>query len=118
MKSREGCPGGEGWLIAAVLGLALALSLFSYLYGLPRAETVFPVHDVPYEEIRLAAMADINSADAEKLACLPGIGEELAARIIAYRQEKGGFAAVEEILNVPGIGEGKFAAIREMIYIG
>ena len=118
MKNRERRPRGEGWLIAAVLGLVLALSLFSYLYGLPRAETVSPVHDASYDELRIAAMADINGADAEKLACLPGIGEELAARIIAYRRENGGFSAIEEILNVPGIGEGKFAAIREMIYIG
>ena len=118
MKSREGRIGGEGRLIAAVLALLLALSLLSYLYGLPRAETIAPLHAVSYEKLRFAAMADINSADAEKLACLPGIGEELAARIIAYRQEHGGFAAIEEIMNVPGIGEGKFAAIREMIYIG
>lgn len=118
MKNREGRRVGEGWLIAAVLGLIMALSLFSYLHGLPRTDTVSPVHDVSYDKLRIAAMADINSADAEKLACLPGIGVELAARIIAYRQENGGFAAVEEILNVPGIGEGKFAAIREMIYIG
>jgi len=118
MKNRDGCRRGEGWLIAAVLGLLLALSLFLHLRSLPRAETAAPVCDVSYEELRIAAMADINSADAEKLACLPGIGEELAGRIIAYRQETGGFSAIEDIMNVPGIGEGKFAAIREMIYIG
>lgn len=62
-------------------------------------------------------MVDINTAGAEELAQLPGIGEELAGRIVAYRGEHGPFEAIEDILEVSGIGEGKFAALAAYITV-
>ena len=61
---------------------------------------------------------NINTAGAAELTALPGIGEVLAERIAAYREEHGPFAAVEDIRNVPGIGEGKLAAIEDRITVG
>ena len=58
---------------------------------------------------------DINHATAEELATLPGIGEVLAERIIAYREAHNGFASVEEIMDVSGIGEKKFTQISALI---
>lgn len=58
---------------------------------------------------------DLNSATAEELAQLPGIGPELAARIIAYREETGFFSTTEELMEVSGIGEGKLAALEGRI---
>lgn len=58
---------------------------------------------------------DINSADLSRLMTLDGIGLELAERIIAYREEHGGFADVKELMQVDGIGEGKFAALKDRI---
>ena len=55
---------------------------------------------------------DLNSATAGELTALPGIGPELAARIVAYREENGPFSAAEEILNVSGIGEIKFQGLE------
>lgn len=60
---------------------------------------------------------DINTADAEELMLLNGIGEVTAAAIISYRNENGGFRNIEEIMNVYGIGEAKFDRIREYIYV-
>ena len=108
---------GEGLLLAVVLGLALLLALGSGVNRLLRVETVAPVHSVPAEELRQAELVNLNSASAERLVCLPGIGEVLAGRIIAYREEHGPFASVEELTEVYGIGEGKLEAIRERVFV-
>ena len=60
----------------------------------------------------------INQAGKQELMALPGIGEVLAQRILDYRQETGGFSAVEELLNVEGIGEKRLEEILEFITIG
>lgn len=60
---------------------------------------------------------DINSADADELLKLKGIGEILAEEILSYREKNGNFRNIEEIMNVKGIGEGIFADIRDSIYV-
>jgi len=47
---------------------------------------------------------DLNLAGAEELQSLPGIGPELASRIVAYRETKGPFLSTDELLAIPGIG--------------
>lgn len=61
---------------------------------------------------------DINLAGEEEFNALPGIGDVLAQRILAYRDEHGGFCAVEELLNVEGIGKKRFEDILDLIIIG
>ena len=58
---------------------------------------------------------NINTADAQTLDQLPGIGEVLAGRIIAYREEHGPFETVEELLEVSGIGEAKLAELEAAV---
>lgn len=60
---------------------------------------------------------NINTATAEQLQLLPGIGESLAQRIIAYREENGAFATINELLNVDGIGQTRLNDIKDLIYI-
>ena len=60
---------------------------------------------------------DLNTATEEQLISLPGIGEEITGRIIAYRDEVGAFVSVDELLNVKGIGEKKLADIRPYLYV-
>ncbi len=64
------------------------------------------------------ALININTATADELTALPGIGETLAARIVSYREQHGPFTQIDEIMNVSGIGEGKFNDFREMITVG
>lgn len=59
----------------------------------------------------------INTADAAALEGLPGVGPVLAERIVAHRNAHGPFATVEDLLDVPGIGESKLAAMREAVVI-
>ncbi len=61
---------------------------------------------------------NLNTASAAELSILPGIGEVLAERIVAYRREHGTFTAVEEVMNVSGIGETKFEAMKDYITVG
>lgn len=59
---------------------------------------------------------NINSATPEELDKLPGIGPAIANRIVEYRQNKP-FSNIEEIMNVKGIGEKKFAEIKDVITV-
>jgi|GEM_PF-5268857 len=60
-------------------------------------------------------LVNINTASAEDLASLPGVGEVLAQRIIEYREKHGPFATIYDLTAVPGIGEGKLEAMKDRI---
>lgn len=62
-------------------------------------------------------MVNINTASAEELQKLPGIGSSIANRIVAYRKENGKFNTIEEIQNVSGIGTSKFNKIKNNICV-
>jgi len=55
---------------------------------------------------------DLNTADAETLQKVPGIGEALARRIIEFRNEHGPFEKVDDLLNVRGIGTTSLEKLR------
>ena len=60
---------------------------------------------------------NINVADVPTLCSLPGIGDALAGRIIEYRETYGPFLTTADIMNVSGIGEGKYKAIAALIVV-
>lgn len=62
-------------------------------------------------------MVNINTATAVDFQKLPGVGESIANRIIAYRNENGKFKNIEDLKNVSGIGESKFNNIRAYVYV-
>lgn len=64
-----------------------------------------------------AQVVDLNTADATALETLPGIGPALAERILAWRDEHGGFRSVEDLLEVSGIGEGRFAELQDRVTV-
>ncbi len=63
-------------------------------------------------------LLNINTATADQLQQLPGIGPTLAQRILEYRQLNGPFSSVAELVNVSGIGESKLESILEYITVG
>lgn len=64
-----------------------------------------------------AELININTASAAELESLPGIGPALAQRIIAYREEHGPFASPEQIMQVSGIGQGRYEQIKGQITV-
>ncbi|HWR64708.1 MAG TPA: helix-hairpin-helix domain-containing protein [Bellilinea sp.] len=67
--------------------------------------------------IEVNGLIDINTATAEQLDTLPGIGPTKASDIITYRQKNGAFDRIEDIQNVSGIGPATFEAIRNLISV-
>jgi competence protein ComEA len=63
------------------------------------------------------AKVNINKADAAQLTTLPRVGPAIAARIIAHREEHGGFKKPEELMNVKGIGPKTFDRLKQLISI-
>ena len=61
---------------------------------------------------------DLNSATAEQLDTLPGVGPATAAAILTYRTRHGRFKSVTELLEVPGIGPSKLEALRPLVTVG
>ena len=69
------------------------------------------------EEEHIGEKVNINTAKQTELETLSGIGPSTALKIINYRQENGNFKQIEDLKNVPGIGDSKFEAIKENICI-
>jgi competence protein ComEA len=65
-----------------------------------------------------AGKVNINTATAEQLAAVPGIGDTLAARIVEQRGKAGSFKSVQDLLTVKGIGEKSLAKLEPQLTVG
>jgi competence protein ComEA len=65
----------------------------------------------------LLLLLNLNTATAHQLDTLPGVGPVLAQRIIEFREKKGGFRRVEELLAIPGISEKRWKEIRNLVTV-
>ncbi len=65
----------------------------------------------------LTEKVNINTATAEQLQTLPGIGPSLAKTIIEHRTKSGKFSRIEELINVKGVGEKKFQKIKDRLVV-
>ncbi|MGH8501726.1 MAG: ComEA family DNA-binding protein [Gammaproteobacteria bacterium] len=70
-----------------------------------------------FASIAAAESVNINSADAQALASLKGVGPAKAAAIIAYRDANGPFSSVEELVEVRGIGEKTVEMNKQMLTV-
>lgn len=67
--------------------------------------------------INSSSKVNINTATQTELELLSGIGPSIASKIISYRKENGKFKTIEDIKNIPGIGEAKFNSIQDQITV-
>jgi competence protein ComEA len=75
-------------------------------------------NQTPLAELPSAGPLNINTASADELDELPGIGEVIAERIVAYRESHGAFSSVEELAEVSGISERMVDDLRPLITAG
>ena len=109
MKNRKNFPA----LLLSAAAVTVFL-LFLLLYGMrfaPNGITVHPNRSVATEDARI----NVNTASAEDLEMLPGIGPALSAAIVAYREAQGPFREPEDLLQISGIGEKKLQGFCDLI---
>ena len=95
-------------LVVAILA-ALAIASTS-LHGMQAKAA-------PRQAATASAPVNLNTATAEQLETLPGIGAATAKRIIEHRQKAGGFKKIEELMNVKGIGEKSFLKLKPLVTV-
>lgn len=118
-------------LIYTVLLITCAVVL-GYLIGANRETTQVSMTQVgtaqPANKTQTAVVStvegtqdgliDLNTADQTQLETLPGIGPQLAQRILEYRAQIGQFSNIEQLKNVSGIGDKRYAQIEPYVTVG
>ena len=104
---------GAGWLIAMPRGApGIEITIPSEAPAVAREATAAGAGDA-------AQLIDINAASSVELAeALPGIGEVLSARIVAYREANGPFVRTDQLVGVRGIGVATYERLRPLITVG
>ncbi len=98
---------------AAIAAIALAALLTLGGYWWSQASIRHRLIDLEHAEPRTATyQVDINAAEWPEFAALPGVGETLAKRIVAYRTQHGPFQTTEQLRHVSGIGVKRLESIR------
>jgi competence protein ComEA len=73
--------------------------------------------DTAKKEAPLVGVVNVNTANAEQLALLPGVGPARASAIIAHRAKNGAFKKPEDLIAVSGIGERAFERLRPYVAV-
>lgn len=103
-------------LMLLILGM-LGIRLYLFLW-----QPTLPISNFEDYQREIAAfeadtLVELNAAPIESLIELPGIGPSMAERIVAYRTEIGGFSYLEQLMDIPGIGENKLNGLRPYVII-
>jgi competence protein ComEA len=92
-------------------------ALRAFLLALPLALVAGVAPAALAAEGGLSGVVNVNTATAEQLTQLPGIGEAKARAILELRESRGGFRSVEELEEVKGIGPAALERIRSFVVV-
>jgi competence protein ComEA len=102
---------------ASTLALAQKLTDGQRVYVARPGETVVPVAADPGAGPQQTGPVNLNTATVAQLEALPGVGPATATAIVTYREKHGPFRAVTGLLEVPGIGDAKLDALRDLVTV-
>lgn len=108
------------WLFLTAVCITAAVSVTAAFKTPASAATIalMPMTASAAPSTDAGQLVDINTATAQELDALPGVGEKLAAAVIEYREKNGAFRELEDIMNVPGIGAGKYEKMKDRLTVG
>ncbi len=101
------------WAMAAVLLVAVSVTAVSDRLAL----TPLITETLTTTSTERALTVNLNTATAEELQQLEGVGEVLSARIIAYREAYGSFRSIEDLLDVQGVGQARLEQWRPYLTV-
>ena len=104
----------EKSVLLFIASVTLAGITINYLQKIPRFKNSL---ELITTQTNTFPKINLNKATVSELVNLPGIGQELARRIIDYRASAGGFKTPDELKKVKGIGNHKLEALKDRIYI-
>ena len=114
----------QAWIFIAITGMFICVLIgifigrnmkhnYVHMNDSTQAQTQNPTQVTQENDGKI----NINTATEQQLMLLPGVGETTAKKIIEYRTTNNGFNSVEDIMNVSGIGEKKFAQMKPYIKV-
>ena len=104
----------EKSVLLFIASVTLAGITINYLQKIPRFKNSLKFITT---QTNTFSKINLNKAAVYELVNLPGIGQELAQRIIAHRKQLGGFKTLKQLKQVKGIGNHKLEALKDRIYI-
>ncbi|NBO91008.1 MAG: hypothetical protein EBV06_01635 [Planctomycetia bacterium] len=96
------------WTCAVLVAVGLALTAWQSIGKSPWSIRPLPIVPGPI---------DLNTSNESRLSAIPGIGRELARRIVAYRDSNGAYKAVDDLRRVSGIGPATLERLRPFLHV-
>jgi competence protein ComEA len=115
------CEPGPGGLTrgAAVAALVLAAAMLAACgVELARRHAQSPLARPPAAASGAAFQLDVNTAGWAELSLVPGLGPALSRAVVAYRSRRGRIESLDELTDVPGIGEKRLESLRPWLTVG